>query len=249
MAINQKNKVNNTADVDSKLGSNLLKAALYKISHTGVILTQQIAAFLLNPESWEESKSANWAAHNIPGQSDPLYQWVSSGPRTVSFDALITKDISNFEIKQQISKDSSQSSKTQILIKHAEQASKLAGFKIKNVPQSITDTAKTGRLDISAELNYYRSLLYPVYDDVNNPKRLIASPPLLALFSGSAINKIPYGENISANSDVWILTGLRIKHTKQLSNLAPMEATVSFQLTQYTIRSFSEHRFSGPNSR
>jgi len=48
---------------------------------------------LLNTNSITESKSANWVKHYVPGQSDPLLQWISGSERTVTFTATVTKDL------------------------------------------------------------------------------------------------------------------------------------------------------------
>jgi len=45
------------------------------------------------PESISDSKSVNWSPKDIPGGSLPLYQWISSGERSISFQAVFTTDI------------------------------------------------------------------------------------------------------------------------------------------------------------
>lgn len=45
------------------------------------------------PESISDSKSVNWSPKEIPGGSLPLYQWISSGERTISFQAVFSTDI------------------------------------------------------------------------------------------------------------------------------------------------------------
>ena len=49
-----------------------------------------LTTLLLNPESLTETKAANWVQQNIPGQSDPLLQWISGSARTVTFTAKVT---------------------------------------------------------------------------------------------------------------------------------------------------------------
>lgn len=44
------------------------------------------------PETISDSKGVNWAPKDIPGASLPLYQWVSSGERSLSFQAVFTTD-------------------------------------------------------------------------------------------------------------------------------------------------------------
>lgn len=50
-------------------------------------------AFQYFPESLSDSKSVNWTPKEIPGGSLPLYQWSSSGERSISFTAYFSTDI------------------------------------------------------------------------------------------------------------------------------------------------------------
>jgi hypothetical protein len=52
-----------------------------------------ILRFQYFPESISDQKAVNWAPKDIPGGSLPLYQWVSSGERSISFSAVFTTDV------------------------------------------------------------------------------------------------------------------------------------------------------------
>lgn len=250
MAIKQYPK-NNLTDI-SNLGNSgtkndgfIRKAGLFKIDITGRILFEDSeGVFLLNPTTMEEQKNANWVQHAVPGQSDPVFQWVSSGARTITFDALVTADTSDFTVASSYKQQKQSTPKNQVEAV-ADYAVKL--FKVQvPPPRSTTPIKSADVLDISDRLNYYRSLLYPEYSDPSGkgaPQRLKASPPLLVLMAGSAVSNMPYGTRITNKHDVWVLTDIRIKTTKQLPNLAPMEAVVSFTLAQYNIRSFDSGKF------
>jgi hypothetical protein len=248
MAIASKTKINKPADVDSKLLSNLCRAALFKVNKDGKILRNELGLFLLNPESYEEIKKANWIPTQIPGQSGPVYQWMSSGPRTITFETLVTKDTSDFNIAKDNSIDSLDNSGLQTLSANAGLAGTIAGLVDSGAINSSafstsTNTKISGRLDISNKLNYYRSFLYPSYDNDIKPRRLKSSPPLAVLFAGNSLNKVNNGSEISTNSDVYMITDLKIRITKQLANLAPMEATVTFTMSQYNILSKGQRRW------
>jgi hypothetical protein len=45
------------------------------------------------PDTISDTKGINWVPKEIPGGSLPLYQWVSSGARTISFTAVFTTDV------------------------------------------------------------------------------------------------------------------------------------------------------------
>ena len=221
----------------------LRAAAIFVVNDDGTIETDnEVGVFLLNPSTWTDSKSTNWSEQAIPGQSDPVLQWVSGGARKVSFQALVSADTSYFVSGQKIQPGKSSNSTL-------DQASSIFGgiasafFKVSAPPPRISTGEKASDLDITLFLDYYRSLLYPTYDDVEDPKKLEQSPPLVVLYAGTAFTKLPYGNRVTAQHDLWVVTNVEIQITKQLPNLAPMEAMVSFQLTQYNIRSFSRDRF------
>ncbi len=241
MAIKQlrKSRTNlaNTFDNDGTLKS----AALFTVDREGKIEKgRDEGIFLLNPSSWNETKTSNWAQQNVPGQSDPVLQWVSSGPRTVSFQALVTADTSDYVTGQNLAPGKSSYNKIETI---QDFIGVIAAQFSKTSTTAPTPKDLPKPLDISNYLNYYRSLLYPIYDNKDIPHRLQGSPPLVVLFTGSAINRFSYGDKITSNQDLWVVTSLEINITKQLPNLAPMEAVVSFQLMQYNVRSFDRSRF------
>lgn len=245
MAVQQTKKISTLGNLANAYGSssggNLRSAAIFTVSIDGLIEKREEGIFLLNPSSWSETKSSNWAAQSVPGQSDPVLQWVNSGPRVVTFQALVTADTSDFIAGQKVAPGKSSANlldKANVIFGGIASAF----FKVAAPPKRVAEDQDT-QLDISIFLNYYRSLLYPVYDNIESPRRLAGSPPLVVLYNGKATTKFPYGERITAQHDLWVVTNLEIQITKQLPNLAPMEAVVNFQLTQYNIRSFDRRRF------
>jgi hypothetical protein len=214
------------------------KAALIKVDPSRRLVSDKPSYFLLNPESWLESKLAPWAHHTVPGQSDPVLQWVSSGPRTITFDALITRDLSN----------------PNIFLKPAEAPlnvfANIAAKLFNTAPLQVKSSVIQGKgdsLNISDYLNYYRSLLYPIYS--GRSVKLLNSPPLVVLITGETFSKDSFdvdnkGQSlILSNLTTWVVTSLKINITKQLPNLDPMEAIVNFELTHYTSRPFGQDDF------
>lgn len=225
----------------------LAKAALYTLDKNGKVIRQtsaigdNLGQFLLNPSSWEESKSANWIENQIPGQSDPVLQWLHSGPRTVSFEALVTVDTGDFDSAKADQKSKPQQQPQNFI---ADIASSFFKISLPAPRQAPTTSQKNiTNYDITTRLDYYRSLLYPIYDDITNPKKLRQSPPLVILEVGTSITLDEHYNIITSDQDVWVVTNLRIKITKQLPNLLPLEAIVNFELKQYTIKSFDRNRF------
>ncbi len=223
----------------------LHKAALLRLNNEGVIDegSKTYGIFQINPSTWEENKSSNWVGHNVPGQSDPVYQWVSGGPRTISFDALVTKDSAYFE-KLPINPLAGLAQNAVTVIGNI--ASAMSGLDVNALAASTTGffsaANSNDKLSIEEELNYYRSLLYPQY----KTGVITQSPPLLILYAGSTFSSFgDLGTSAINNTiHVLILTNLKIQITKQLPNLKPMEAYVNFQLAQYTMAPFSASQFS-----
>lgn len=52
------------------------------------------------PETISDSKAVNWSPKEIPGGSLPIYQWISSGERAISFTAVFSTDV-DFSIEGQ----------------------------------------------------------------------------------------------------------------------------------------------------
>lgn len=239
---------NTVAEVNRDITSKTLhRAALLPVNPDGTIetsLLDSVGVFLINPSSYEDSKSTNWVRQTVPGQSDPVFQWVSGGERTLSFEALVTLETSNLDVEN--NKEPKQDELRKIQTKISTLASKF--FSVNTSVLANLPDVKVSQLDISDYLDYYRSLQYPLYDDANDPKKLTASPPILVLYDGGSINMYQNGTGkdakITPQHDTWVLTDLKIRVTKQLSNLAPMEAVVQFTLLQYNIKSFDRRRFS-----
>jgi hypothetical protein len=195
----------------------------------GNINYQQLGTFFINPASYSESKSANWASHQIPGLSDPHHQWTSSGARIINFEALVTNDISSgqAEYKRNASINSAPG-KTSII-------KKIGGIakQIFNVPDisdlSNANNQRAGEiydLNINDKLNYYRSLLYPTVS--GNSNAVTAAPYKIRLLVGSVFG------NRSFNSSLFIVNKVDIDITKMNAALMPIEARVTFTLTEVT---------------
>ena len=232
-----------TADVANN--GKLYKAALIRIKPDGTIdqTSKSLGRLLLNPETWEESIDSNWVANQIPGQSNPIYQWVSGGPRVITFDALVTRDNSEF-LKDKGQNDPLAAAIDTAINAVGDIASSFIGINVPPIADlfgAFGDNSEGENLGIHSYLNYYRSLLYPNY----SAGRIDTSPPLIVLYAGktfSSKNTTP-ADKIGANSDVWVVTSLKIRVTKQLPNLTPMEAVVTFRLNQYPFSSIGASHF------
>jgi hypothetical protein len=66
---------------------------LIPLDYTDTPVTNDYFRFQYFPESISDGKSVNWSTKDIPGGSLPLYQWINSGERPISFTATFTTDI------------------------------------------------------------------------------------------------------------------------------------------------------------
>jgi len=201
-----------------------------------------LGEFLLNPSSWEESKSSNWVQQNIPGQSDPILQWISGGARVISFQALVTLDTSySLTDPSQLQKmGAAAATKATNIVGSI--ASNFAGVNLPPVGDLIGSlgSGSGNELSIAPYLNYYRSLLYPKYED----GKLRASPPLVVLDVGKTFTPNGINDSVSKDMDIFVVADIKIMISKQLPNLSPMEATVDFKLVQYPFLSRSSDYYS-----
>lgn len=221
---------------------NLLSGGLFKVLPNNKIdLDNPFGQFLLNPSSYDEQKISNWVAHNIPGQSDPILQWTSGGARIVTFEALVTKDHANFNLSNPPSALGAAIDGAINVVGNI--ASSFLGVNIPPIGDllPIGDQGAGEQLGIHDYLNYYRSMMYPITEQ--DKTTLAGSPPLVALYAGKTFSKNLSGSSVAIDTDLWVVTDLRIKVTKQLPNLTPMEAVVTFQLMEYIRRTKDQSSF------
>lgn len=66
---------------------------LMELGSDGQVVDGTDRRFQHFPDTVSDSKAINYATKDIPGASLPLYQWVNSGARTISFTAVFTTDV------------------------------------------------------------------------------------------------------------------------------------------------------------
>jgi len=198
-----------------------------------------LGQFLLNPSTWTEAKTSKWAKQNIPGLSDPHQQWISGGARTISFEALVTNDIPGGEIpkSRKGAKVTNPVGKTSVVNRIGGIASQV--FNIPELTASQAFQAANGKdpnskslnLDISDKLAYYRSLCYPTA--MNSSNRVLSTPNPVQLKVGKTFGNRTFGRAI------FVVDTVTITITKQLADLTPIEARVTFTLTELVGRVLS----------
>lgn len=235
-------KANNTGVLE--------KIAIVRVGADGKVASEYVKTgiLLLNPESMEESIVSNWIPNAVPGQSLPPLFWAHGGPRAITFDALVTRDTGDF--LKPANEDPISAVIDTAVNAVGSIASSFMGVKVPPLGDlfgGFSNEGKGEQLSVVDKLSYYRSLCYPNYAE----GIIDTSPPLVVIYAGKTLgNKesTPTGQ-LGLESDVWVLVDLKIRFTKWLPNLTPMEATCSFRFLQYPIIPLSRGHFGyGPVS-
>jgi hypothetical protein len=194
---------------------------------------------LLNPNSITEAKAANWMKHYVPGQSDPLMQWINGTERTITFTAYVTKDIaSNPTVTQAVNATEWALVIRPELDQQRESASAfntsapllqgLTGANIQARPVGSFNEGENEKYwsrSIQPQLDFYRSLVLP---RDNNGKRFVKTPPLVELQMGTIL-----GNATQVRTQKYLLMNYSITITEMSPQLEPTKATVSFTFVEY----------------
>lgn len=209
----------------------LVKARLEvvkKNTNKVAINLDSVSSFFLNPSSYTESKAANWVVQNVPGLSDPHQQWTSSGARTITFEAYVSNDLAEGHVNTKASdaRKNNAANKTSVikrLGKIATRVFNVGGLDLNGVAQVNNNAGLS--LDISEKLNYYRSLCYP--DLQSDANRVDSAPAFVKLKVGTTFGKR------TLNTAIFVVNKVDIIITKQYPDLTPIEAKVTFTLTEF----------------
>lgn len=218
----------------------------------GIIPTHEpsnpiLTTLLLNPESVTETKAANWVQQNIPGQSDPLLQWISGSARTVTFTAKVTldlvenatvqsqggtNDIWSLEIEPELSRirEITDGYNAAILGQLYNVSNRVSQQELQ-ANQGRADEAFRWQQSIQPQLDFYRGLLVPRTGSRRNQLR---TPPLVRLYMGDVLGAASY----SANQD-FILASYNFNILQTTPELLPTVADVTFTFIEYNDKSKS----------
>lgn len=211
-----------------------------RIESLDIPFRTDVTELLLNPDAISESKAANWIQQQVPGQSDPLLQWVNGNERVVTFTALVTRDVAQNPTLTQTTRTE------RVTFIEGDEAS--AGLEIVNGISSTTANILSGlaRPDIirgpadevrtrtwiksiQSNLDYYRSLLAP---RKSSRKFQLKAPPLVRLEMGDIL-----GSEQVVKRQRWVMLSYDFNITKFTPQLEPMEAQVTFTFIEYVDRS------------
>lgn len=194
------------------------KVMMYDIDDDGSPDVGSSRAFQYFPETVTDSRGVEWQSKTVVGGSHPIYQWTHGSPRTISFDAVFTRDLQP---------ERTPSNAISALGSIAATISNVA----KNPVGAVIGALKNGfdestNPNIDQAVAWLRSKTYPTYD--NN----IASAPtkLLLVFPNSGITS--YVKGIAIDSLPVIMTECNVTYESFFRNGVPRIVTVSLQFAE-----------------
>jgi hypothetical protein len=167
------------------------------------------------PESISDSKAINYSTKEIPGASLPLYQWVNSGARTISFTAVFTTDVDFI----------GESTKAGEAIGNTKERLKGSGIEGENVY-------------IPGAIAWLRRYMLPRYSAVEQTgvgTPLVEAPPVLLLvFPKNARIARTGGTMVAANADAipCLMQTCDVTYEQFFPNGLPRIATVSLSFAE-----------------
>jgi len=202
------------------------------------VATGSKGKFYLNPDMIQESKASGWVKKAIPGLSDPHQQWIAGGARTITFKALVTNDRAEGHIPD----NTPFTGAVQATTGKLSFVKKVAGIaaQVFNIPELSAlgsleaqdrNTGTSLLLSITEKLAFYRSLTYPRAFDANGA---VTAPYLVRLDIGQTFGK---GEKV--RDAVFVVDKVEIEINRWLPDLTPIEAAVTFTMTEITNKSLT----------
>ncbi len=195
---------------------------------------------LLNTNSVTESKAANWVKHYIPGQSDPLLQWINGSERTITFSAMVTKDIA---ANPTVTKFANGGVWQLVIQPELNEQFKIAEDYNASRLSSLASESAAGQIDsgeiassywsrsIQPQLDFYRSLVIP---RKGTSAAFPKTPPLVQLRMGTIL-----GTADDSAKQKFILINYQMTITEYSPQLEPTKANVNFTFVEYVPKSKS----------
>lgn len=170
------------------------------------------------PDSISDSKAVNWSPKDIPGGSLPLYQWVSSGERSVAFTAVFTTDVDFSD--------------------EAARANQTASPTASQIRDNLKSSGELGRnQDIRTAVIWLRRFMMPRYGDLQQTGGQLTSAPrkLQLHMPGTGIGWAGGGNSTNHSQQHFItaiMTACEVEWVAFFPSGFPRVATVSLAFAQ-----------------
>jgi len=182
-------------------------------------------SFQYFPASVADSQHTNYQTKVIPGLSHPLYQWTSGAARTVSFEAIFSRDRTYTESEQQAVDLTSGGSRDALV------GSYLNAVRISFGASGVASNADPRNVDIPSAVAWLRSFLLPEYSTDGSgtfsgtPER--PRPPL-KLILGLPGMRLNWGVPTLPPSEIYvIMTGCEVAYEGFFHDGTPRMAKVA----------------------
>jgi len=178
-----------------------------------------VRRFQYYPESINDAKQVNWSPKEVMGASLPLYEWISSGERTISLTAVFTTDTDHLMESAELGNFGS--AVVGRVIKHSERL-KAAGVSGQNVW-------------IPGAIAWLRRFMLPRYGETAEVGVPRTSPPRKLLFTapGTFISTAGGDGGFSSTGGLYvIMTSCDVTYTALFPSGNPRIAEVSLSFAE-----------------
>lgn len=174
------------------------------------------------PETIQDGKNINYQQKDIPGGSLPLYQWVSSGERLISFTAVFTCDV-DYASAQSVQPDPPGATSASVDVARTELAGRLkAAGQIRRNP------------DVRGAIAWLRRYMLPTYDGTFDAP-ITRAPNKLRLYlpkSGIGVNGGSDSTATSIDSIYCVMTQCEVTYESFFPSGLVRVATVALAFAQ-----------------
>jgi hypothetical protein len=164
------------------------------------------------PDTVQDTKAVNWSPREVPGGSLPIYQWISSGERLLSFTAVFTCDMDLLSVQAE-----------------------------DNLPDRLKNAGHLDRnVDIRAAVAWLRYYMFPEYGikgaigvpTAIAPRRLMLVFPHSGMSVAGGIPNDYFKEGLLGGEVMCIMTQCDVTYEAFFPSGLPRIATVSLAFAQ-----------------
>jgi hypothetical protein len=189
-----------------------------------------IRKFQYYPDSFSDTKAVNYATKEVPGGSLPLYQYVNSGERIVSFTTVFTSDIDFLA-------DQGDKAQEPSLFDATAETWDSETNKVSSLMKRTEASGVRGRnVFIPAALLWLRRFVFPRYGSDREVESALTKPPSRLLLvlpgTGFALNGGTGGIGNPSSSMSCIMTQCDITYEALFPSGCPRKVSVSLSFAQ-----------------
>ena len=193
------------------------------------VLTGLKRSFQYFPSTISDSQATNYQTKVIPGLSHPLYQWTSGGARTISFQAVFSRD-------RTYNATEADAIKTGTGKRDDSKLGRATSGWAAGLMLDISSNKDPRNVDIPSAIAWLKSHLLPEYTEDGNgilaptPRRPLPPRKLILGIPGVRLN---WGVPVLPATEVYvIMTGCQVTYTSFFHDGTPRIAKVSLSFAE-----------------